>query len=124
MWCSRKVGVVGGFVVSTGFSESGVWIRFNLSISTWIWFLISVIQVLIIIRIFLIFSVKWFLKLLDSIVLLINFLWNKTSWSIWVNLSFYKRLRSSTLSFTSSIISISLPSIRDFSHDSSSIEVG
>jgi hypothetical protein len=58
-----------------------------LSVSTWIWLFVWIVQILVIIRLFLICEVKWLLELLNTIVLLINFLWNKTSWTIWINSS-------------------------------------
>jgi len=62
------------------------WISFLLVISTWIWLFVWIVPVLEIISILSIFEVKWFFKLLDTIILLVNFLWNKTSWIIWVDL--------------------------------------
>jgi len=116
VWSSGKKSIVSGFIVSSGFSHGSVWISFDLSISTWIWLLVWVVDVFVIIRLFLISEVQWFLELLDSIILLINFLWNKTGWSIWVDLSLGQgswwgsSLRSWKLCW-SSIFSISFPSI-------------
>jgi len=87
VWSSGKKGIVSSFVVGSGFSHGSVWISFDLGISTWIWLLVWVVDVLVIIRLFLICEVEWLFELLDSIILLIDFLWNETSWSIWVDLS-------------------------------------
>jgi hypothetical protein len=85
VWSSGKKSVVSGFVVGSGFSHGGVWISFDLGISTWIWLLVWVIDIFVIIRLFLIGKVEWLLELLDTIILLLDFLWNETCWSIWVN---------------------------------------
>ena len=87
MWSSGKKSVVSGFVVGSGFSHGGVWISFDLGISTWIWLLVWVIDILVVIRFFLISKVQWLLELLDTVVLLIDFLWDKSSWAIWVDFS-------------------------------------
>ena len=85
MWSSGKKGIVSSFVVGSSFSHGSVWISFDLSISTWIWLLVWVVDVLVIIRLFLISEVEWLFELLDTIVLLIDFLWNETGWSIRVD---------------------------------------
>ena len=85
VWSSRKKSIVGGFVVGSSFSHCSVWISFDLSISTWIWLLVWVLDVLVIIRFFLISEVEWLFELLDAIILLIDFLRNETGWSIRVD---------------------------------------
>jgi len=85
MWSSGKKSIVGGFVVGSSFSHGSVWIGFDLGISTWIWLLIWVVDVLVVIRLFLISEIEWLLELLDTIVLLIDFLWNEAGWSIRVD---------------------------------------
>jgi hypothetical protein len=122
-WISRKVIIVSIFIVVSSCSESSVWISFNLSIrqNTWFRFCFWVKHVSEIIRVFLIFLVNWFLELWNTIILLINFLWNKTGWTIWIDFSLSKCcwwscgslgccFRSWELGWTS-IVWISLPSV-------------
>jgi hypothetical protein len=123
IWLTGEVGFVSFFVVITGFSESSVWIGFNLSISTWIWLLVWVECIFVVVGFFLVGEVKWLLKLLNTIILLINFLWNKTGWSIWVNGGLSKSrwvwssLRWSRFGW-SSVFGISFPFVGGLSHNS------
>ena len=100
---------------------------FLLVVSTWIWCLVWVIDIFEIILVGGVFKVEWLLELLNTIMFLINFLWNKTSWAIWVDfllnksLSFvWSSLGTSRFSW-SSIFSISFPSVRGLSHNSSGV---
>jgi len=69
-----------------------LWITFLLVVSTWTWLLVWVVDVFEIILVCCVFKVKWFLELLDTIILIVNLLWNKTIWSIWVDLFLNKSL--------------------------------
>ena len=102
------------------------WIGFLLVISTWTWCPVWIVDVFEIILVCSVFKVKWLLELLDTIILIVNFLWNKTVWSIWVDLLLNKSsshswvwssLRSSSLG-RGGIFGVSFPFVGRLSNNS------